>query len=142
MPPSADSIQSLFGILVGAFLLSFTLVIGVALIWSSFSKRNQSVGTSQTHQEYQTLVYANSSERVFGQFPHIKISEYQESWESLTAREKEIARHIAAGKNDEEISKELCISHRTAQNHAYNIFRKIGISQRGELKHIVPNLFD
>ena len=63
-------------------------------------------------------------------------------WMTLTEREKEIARLAAGGKRNETIARELFLSKRTVGNHLQNIYEKMNITSRGELKHIVPKLRD
>lgn len=48
----------------------------------------------------------------------------------LTAREREIIRLIAEGKNNREIAAELFISEKTVKNHISSIFRKIKVHDR------------
>ncbi|HMC54787.1 MAG TPA: AAA family ATPase [Gemmatimonadaceae bacterium] len=52
---------------------------------------------------------------------------------SLTARESDIARLVAARKSNKEIAAELGIAARTVTTHVANIFTKLGVSSRGEL---------
>ena len=49
---------------------------------------------------------------------------------TLTKRENEILKMIAAGYLNKEIGSELNISERTVKNHVSNIFKKIGVSDR------------
>jgi DNA-binding NarL/FixJ family response regulator len=49
---------------------------------------------------------------------------------SLTTREVEVLRLVAAGKANKEIASELVISERTARTHVSNVLRKIGVSSR------------
>ncbi len=49
---------------------------------------------------------------------------------SLTKRETEILRMIAAGYLNKEIGSELNISERTVKNHVSSLFKKIGVSDR------------
>ncbi len=50
--------------------------------------------------------------------------------QSLTKREYEVIGLIAEGLNNREIAEKLFISEKTVKNHASNIFRKIGVSDR------------
>jgi DNA-binding NarL/FixJ family response regulator len=45
----------------------------------------------------------------------------------LTAREIEVLRLIAAGKNNQQIAEELVLSIRTVERHLSNIYAKIGV---------------
>ncbi len=51
----------------------------------------------------------------------------------LTMREVEIARQIAAGRSNKELSADFSICERTVKHHLTNIFRKLGVSSRLEL---------
>lgn len=48
--------------------------------------------------------------------------------EDLSPTERLILRHIAEYKTSREIADELCISHRTVENHRYNICQKLNVS--------------
>jgi DNA-binding CsgD family transcriptional regulator len=52
---------------------------------------------------------------------------------SLTGREREIARLVAARKSNKEIGAALGISSRTVSTHLSNVFAKLGVTSRGEL---------
>ena len=56
---------------------------------------------------------------------------------SLTGREREIARLVAARKSNKEIGRALGISSRTVSTHLSNVFAKLGVSSRGELTDFV-----
>jgi len=49
---------------------------------------------------------------------------------TLTAREREVLEHIAAGASNEEIARHLYISASTVKTHAYNIYAKIRVPNR------------
>ena len=51
---------------------------------------------------------------------------------SLTAREVEVLRLIAAGRTNKEIAEELVLSLATVERHNFNIYVKIGARGRGE----------
>jgi DNA-binding CsgD family transcriptional regulator len=57
--------------------------------------------------------------------------------ESLTAREYNVARLVARQHSNREIADELFISVRTVENHLANSYRKLGISNRQELKTLL-----
>ena len=50
----------------------------------------------------------------------------------LTAREREILGHVAAGKPNKKIAGELWLSEQTIKYHLTNVYRKIGVSSRTE----------
>jgi DNA-binding CsgD family transcriptional regulator len=56
-----------------------------------------------------------------------------QSSETLTRREQQTALLAAASHSDSAIAVELEISVRTVQNHLARVYRKLGVSNRGEL---------
>lgn len=54
----------------------------------------------------------------------------------LSEREKEVARLALEGKSNKQIAQELSISVGTVENHMTNIFRKLHIGSRKELKYV------
>ena len=48
----------------------------------------------------------------------------------LSPRELEVLRHVASGKTNKEIARELVLSERTVERHVSNIFGKLGVSTR------------
>jgi DNA-binding NarL/FixJ family response regulator len=54
----------------------------------------------------------------------------------LTAREREILGHLAAGRTNGEIAKALVISTKTASVHVSNILRKLEVTSRYEAAEI------
>jgi DNA-binding NarL/FixJ family response regulator len=59
---------------------------------------------------------------------------WQESGQSLTAREREILGHIAAGEHAPDIGRELGISENTVRRHIANLAEKLGIRGIGGLR--------
>jgi DNA-binding CsgD family transcriptional regulator len=53
--------------------------------------------------------------------------------ELITAREREIIRHVVFGMRNAEVAAALRISVSTVKNHLYHVFRKLGIRSRREL---------
>jgi ATP/maltotriose-dependent transcriptional regulator MalT len=53
--------------------------------------------------------------------------------EALTAREREIAELVAAGRSNREIAEQLVLSRRTIEAHLRNIYGKLGVRSRVEL---------
>jgi HD-GYP domain-containing protein (c-di-GMP phosphodiesterase class II)/DNA-binding CsgD family transcriptional regulator len=49
---------------------------------------------------------------------------------SLTARERDVLRHVAHGKTNKEIASSLGISDRTVQSHTLNVYEKLGVTTR------------
>jgi DNA-binding NarL/FixJ family response regulator len=58
------------------------------------------------------------------------MKEYSGTPERITGREFEVIQLIAQGMTDRQIATTLCISYRTAQNHAKNIREKTGMRTR------------
>ncbi|MCC6500802.1 MAG: response regulator transcription factor [Anaerolineales bacterium] len=61
-------------------------------------------------------------------------------WKSLSQREREILKHLAAGKDNKSIAAILSISHKTTEFHITNILKKLNLNSRNEaivwmLKH-------
>ena len=55
----------------------------------------------------------------------------------LSRREEEISRLVAEGMSNREVSRTLKISESTVKNSIFNIFEKLGISNRVELARYV-----
>jgi len=52
--------------------------------------------------------------------------------EALTSREREVLDAICrSGRGNKEAADQLCIEAKTIKNHLSNIFRKLGVSDRG-----------
>jgi DNA-binding CsgD family transcriptional regulator len=55
------------------------------------------------------------------------------SFDELTASERRIAEHAAAGRTNREIAEQLFITPKTVENHLTRVYGKLGIGSRGEL---------
>lgn len=55
----------------------------------------------------------------------------------ITPREREVMELIVRGMSNKEIEDELFISFSTVKNHAYNLYRKMGVRSRAQLIHKV-----
>ncbi len=55
------------------------------------------------------------------------------AFSKLTQAEKRILKLIAENKTSKEIAEELCVSHRTVQNHRTNICNKLGLTGHNKL---------
>jgi DNA-binding CsgD family transcriptional regulator len=53
--------------------------------------------------------------------------------EELTPQELQIALHVAEGKTNRDVGAALFLSHKTVEFHLHRIYRKLGVSSRGEL---------
>ena len=56
-----------------------------------------------------------------------KILGTRTSWETLTAREREILKLIAEGYKNKEIADDLCISAKTVDKHRANLMGKLNL---------------
>ncbi|MFD3400102.1 AAA family ATPase [Kribbella sp. NPDC058693] len=65
-----------------------------------------------------------------------------EAWAELTAQELQIAQLAARGLSNKDIGERLYISHRTAARHLYNIFPKLGITSRNQLRDALRPVSD
>jgi DNA-binding NarL/FixJ family response regulator len=59
---------------------------------------------------------------------------------TLTARELEVLRLVAAGRRNNDIAEQLFISTKTASVHVSNILAKLGAASRGEAAAIAHEL--
>ncbi|WP_162641542.1 LuxR family transcriptional regulator [Streptosporangium sp. 'caverna'] len=57
--------------------------------------------------------------------------------EQLTPQELHIAKLAAGGLSNREIGQQLYLSHRTVGTHLYNLFRKLGITSRAQLRDVL-----
>jgi DNA-binding CsgD family transcriptional regulator len=57
----------------------------------------------------------------------------EEAWYPLTAREFEVAQHIAAGLTNAEIAGQLFVSPKTVSAHVEHILAKLGAGRRAEV---------
>ena len=55
-----------------------------------------------------------------------------DAFPQLTTREHEILQLIAAGRENDEIARELGLSTKTVRNHASNIFMKLQVAHRAQ----------
>jgi len=51
---------------------------------------------------------------------------------TLTAREREVLTHLAAGRTNAQVGKALFISEKTVRNHVTKLFEKLGVSSRAQ----------
>lgn len=62
-----------------------------------------------------------------------------DGWEGLSAAEQNIARLVAQGMTNQQISKKVFLSHHTVNYHLRQIFRKLNIRSRVELARRLPS---
>ena len=72
-----------------------------------------------------------------GLVQYLGSAEYAPKWESLTRREKEVARLIGHGYTNRRIAGELFLSTQTVNSHVQNILRKFELRSRADLRHIL-----
>jgi DNA-binding CsgD family transcriptional regulator len=58
-------------------------------------------------------------------------------WDQLTPQELQIAQLAAGGLTNREIGERLYISHRTVGSHLYQLFPKLGVTSRTELRAVL-----
>ena len=61
-------------------------------------------------------------------------------WQSLTPREKDVARLIHKGLTNDQIAKRLSLSPETIKTHVANVLSKFGIKRKSELRHMLDAL--
>jgi two-component system response regulator FixJ len=66
-----------------------------------------------------------------------QICRAQAALASLTAREREAAQLMAAGKPNKIIARELAISDKTVQVHRHNAMEKLGVHSAAEITHLL-----
>ena len=60
----------------------------------------------------------------------------------LTAREREIAELVAAGRTNREVAAQLVLSERTIEAHLRNVYAKLGVRSRVELTRALSDRSD
>ena len=61
-------------------------------------------------------------------------------WQSLTPREKDVARLIHRGLTNDQIAKRLSLSPETVKTHVANVLRKFGVKRKTDLRHMLEAL--
>ena len=80
-------------------------------------------------------IWAKSEElgfvlEAFASAPRLQVSK---GVQSLTPREREVARLVSDGLSNSEVAERLGLSTHTVKNYLFNVFDKIGVSNRAEL---------
>ena len=97
---------------------------------------------------FETIVAARKGEPIL--HPRIarklmkRVSKPENSYEPLTAREKEVLAEMANGHSNKEIGEKLYISDKTVKTHVSNILRKLDVKDRTQaaIKAIENKLID
>jgi two-component system response regulator NreC len=80
------------------------------------------------------FIYPSLTKKLIEQFlRRVSSGEERSSYDTLTAREKEILRFIGDGLTNEEIADRLSLSVHTVQTHRSNIMEKLGLHNRAQL---------
>ncbi len=61
-------------------------------------------------------------------------------WDTLTAREKQVAKLAARGLRNAEIARALTITERTVSTHLTNIYSKLDVHSKAELANLLREL--
>ena len=59
-------------------------------------------------------------------------------WDDLTARERQVARRLAAGATDRDVAGALGVTLHTAKGHSKTVLAKLGLRSRHELRYVLP----
>ena len=70
---------------------------------------------------------------VLDAFSHVPLDAVDAELDQLTAREREVLRHLARGYAYKEIARQLDISTKTVESHVSSVLRKLQLSNRHEL---------
>ncbi len=89
--------------------------------------QNEVLRAIQAVANREVIIGPSIARRVMGLFSTER-SQTPQAFPKLTEREREILVMIAQGRNNAEISAELFLSLKTAQNHVSNIFRKLQVA--------------
>lgn len=93
------------------------------------------------HRRQNSLPYDNPSLFDVRLVKHAEPS-FERKWhvDALTPRELEIALLAAQGKRTGDIARQLSISPYTVETHLKNIYKKLGVTSRLELAHVLNSL--
>ena len=93
------------------------------------ANQNEVLRAIQAVANREVIFGPSTTRRVMGLFSTER-SQTPQAFPELIEREREILVMIAQGRNNTEISAELFLSLKTAQNHVSNIFRKLQVADR------------
>lgn len=69
--------------------------------------------------------------------PGVTVQNHSKAWDTLSAREAQVAACVAEGKSNLEVAEQLFISERTIKAHLGSVFDKLGIRDRLQLAVVV-----
>jgi len=72
-----------------------------------------------------------------GLVQHLGRADYAPMWQSLTKREKEVARLVSRGLTNRKIAEQLSLSTHTVDSHVQNIMRKFDVNDKADLRYIL-----
>jgi two-component system, NarL family, response regulator LiaR len=78
-------------------------------------------------------LHPDITRKLMEQVSQLKSSSQETPMENLTARELEVVRLVAMGRNNREIAQELFISEKTVKTHISNILGKLNLEHRTQL---------
>ncbi len=70
------------------------------------------------------------------------VSKNQSRWDTLTQREKEVARLVADSARDADVARELNITLDTVNSHLKSIYRKMDVHSRTQLAKAIGDCVD
>jgi DNA-binding CsgD family transcriptional regulator len=82
------------------------------------------------HKLAQDLIAAGLSQ-------YYSIDEHMEKWETLSARERDVAALICLGYTNQQIGERLFIAPGTVKTHITNVLRKFQLTSRYELRNLL-----
>ena len=127
--PTTDSVQPVFYILLGAFIVLVGLYVGRSLR-QRFSSQDRAGDNSNA---FRVRLIDDAS-------PTSDPRRWQ--WDTLTPREMQVAQLAAKGRRNAEIARDLHISSHTVESHLKHIYPKLQIRSRTELAQAIRDLVD
>ena len=114
-------------------------VLGVVLNRRTHDFTDAEVGFLEIARPHLTQAYRNAREhsrllRRLGEAAAIPPRDLRAH--GLTKREAEVLRHVAAGRSNADVARQLDLSARTVQKHLENAYRKLGVRTRSEAARI------
>ncbi len=128
--PNSDSFLPLLYLLCG-LLIVFALV--ALHDWVRYSaRRRRSASTSQKQFTATRLIIEKDKE--LDDASDISL------WDTLTAREKQVAKLAARGLRNTDMARALNITERTVSTHLANIYSKLDVHSKAELANLLREL--